>query len=100
MSVPNTGWTRAQPWISLVVRLAVYAGQKPTTFNTPAHTNAAGDGIVTGNGPVPVEIYQDYLCPYCKQFHDSAGAQLNQLAEQGKITLTIHPIAILDNQST
>lgn len=83
-----------------LIGYTIYASQKPTTFNTPAHANAAGDGIVTGSGPVPVEIYQDYLCPFCKQFHDSAGAQLNQLAEQGKITLTIHPIAILDNRST
>lgn len=83
-----------------MIGYAVYASQKPTTFNTPAHANSGGDGIVTGTGPVSVEIYQDYLCPYCKQFHDTAGAQLNQLAEQNKIALTVHPIAILDNRTT
>ena len=31
---------------------AIYQSQKPTTFNTPASANAAGDGIVTGSGPV------------------------------------------------
>ena len=97
-------------WISIAVvavlviggmiGYAVYSSQKPTTFSTPANANADGNGIVTGSGPVPVDIYQDYLCPYCKQFHDDAGAQLTQLAQQNKITLTIHPIAILDNNST
>ena len=79
---------------------AIYQSQKPTTFNTPASANAAGDGIVTGSGPVSVEIYQDYLCPFCKQLHDSAESQFNQLAEQNKIALTIHPIAILDDRTT
>lgn len=83
-----------------MIGYAIYANQKPTTWNTPAHANAGGDAIVTGSGPVTVDIYQDYLCPYCKQFHDSAGATLTQMAEQNQITLAIHPIAILDQQST
>jgi protein-disulfide isomerase len=83
-----------------LIGYTIYASQKPTAFNTPARANTAGDGIVSGNGRVPVEIYQDYLCPFCKQFHDSAEAQLNQLAAQGQITLTIHPIAILDDRTT
>jgi protein-disulfide isomerase len=97
-------------WIAIVavavlvigggIGYAIYASQKPTTFNTPANANAAGDGIVTGTGPVSVQIYQDYLCPFCKQFHDSASTQLDQMAQQNQIALTIHPIAILDNRST
>lgn len=83
-----------------MIGYAVYASQKPTTFNTPANANAAGDAIVTGTGKVNVEIYQDYLCPYCKQFHDTAGPQLEKMAEQNQIALTIHPIAILDNRTT
>jgi protein-disulfide isomerase len=83
-----------------MIGYAIYTSQKPTSWNTPAQANANGDAIVTGSGPVTVDIYQDYLCPYCKQFHDSAGATLAQLAEQNKITLAIHPIAILDRQST
>ncbi|NUT34548.1 MAG: thioredoxin domain-containing protein [Hamadaea sp.] len=83
-----------------MIGYAIYAGQKPTSYNTPAHANADGTAIVTGSGPVKVDIYQDYLCPYCRQFHDSAGAALTQMAEQGQITLAIHPVAILDRAST
>lgn len=83
-----------------LIGYAFYQSQKPTTFSTPANANPAGDGIVTGSGPVAVDIYQDYLCPFCKQFHDSAGAQINQMAGKNQIALTIHPIAILDDRST
>lgn len=83
-----------------MVGYAIYAGNKPATWNTPANANAGQDGIVTGSGPVAVDIYQDYLCPFCKQLHDSAGSQIEQMATDNKITLTIHPIAILDDRST
>ncbi|MCP2326907.1 protein-disulfide isomerase [Hamadaea flava] len=83
-----------------MIGYAIYASQKPTSFNTPAHANAEGTAIVTGSGKVSVDVYQDYLCPYCKQLHDSAGPTLAALAEQNKITLNIHPIAILDQSST
>jgi len=83
-----------------MIGYAIYSSQKSTTWNTPAHANADGTAIVTGSGKVSVDIYQDYLCPYCKQLHDTAGPTLAALAEQNKITLNIHPIAILDQSST
>jgi protein-disulfide isomerase len=83
-----------------MIGYAIYASQKSTTFNTPTQANADGTAIVTGSGKVSVDVYQDYLCPYCKQLHDTAGPTLAALAAQNKITLNIHPIAILDRSST
>jgi protein-disulfide isomerase len=100
----RTLWIAAGTVLVLVVggliAYTVYTNQKATSWNTPAHADSAGDGIVTGSGPVTVDVYQDYLCPYCRQFHDSAGSTLVRMADSGKISLVIHPIAILDNRST
>lgn len=79
---------------------ALYVSNRPITHNTPAHANAAGNGIVVGTGPVTVEIYQDYQCPACRAFHQSADDTLEKMATDNKITLITHPIAILDRMST
>ncbi|MBB5870127.1 protein-disulfide isomerase [Allocatelliglobosispora scoriae] len=83
-----------------MIGYALYQSQKPITHATPAGANAAGTGIVVGNGPVTVEVYQDYLCPACKAFHDSADDTLEEMAKSDKIKLVTHPIAILDRLST
>jgi protein-disulfide isomerase len=78
----------------------VYANTRPTTHNVPQQANAAGTGIVAGSGPVKVDVYQDYLCPSCQAFHTAAEARLQTMVQENKITLTTHPIAILDRLST
>ena len=83
-----------------MVGYVFYVSGKPIAHATPAGANAEGTGIVVGNGPVTVEVYQDYLCPSCKAFHDSADDTLEQLAKENKIKLVTHPIAILDRLST
>jgi protein-disulfide isomerase len=83
-----------------MIGYAVYQSNKPTTHATPQHANAAGDGIVVGSGPVKVDIYQDYQCPACKAFHTSADDTLEGMANTNKITLTTHPIAILNRMSS
>jgi protein-disulfide isomerase len=85
--------------IAAIAGAVGYTSGKAGPSSIPAHATASGDGIVTGTGPVKVEIYQDYLCPFCKAFHDSAGPTLTSLVDSGRITLVIHPIAILDEQS-
>ncbi len=79
---------------------AVYANMDSGAHQVPQHANAAGTAITEGSGPVKVEIYQDYLCPACKAFDAAAKARLDQLVQENKITLSTHPIAILDRMST
>jgi protein-disulfide isomerase len=83
-----------------MIGYAIYATNKPTTHATPQHANAAGDGIVVGSGPIKVDIYQDFQCPACKAFHASADDTLEGMANDNKITLTTHPIAILNRMSS
>lgn len=66
----------------------------------PAGTNSRGDGIVTGDGPVTVDAYIDFLCPYCRQFEMSSGSTLGALLTDGKISLVYHPMNFLDEAST
>lgn len=84
--------------------------------------NMASDGIVIGQGltavptealaagadPIPtaddpavaqIRIYLDYLCPYCGEFEQANGDQMESLVESGAATVEIHPIAILTARS-
>jgi len=83
-----------------VVGWTIYASNRASGVNTPAETNSAGNGIVTGSGPVVVEDYVDFLCPYCKVYHDDAAVNVAKLLAENKITLIQHPVAYLDRFST
>jgi protein-disulfide isomerase len=83
-----------------VLGWTIYSSGKVSAVNTPAHANAAGNGIATGSGAVTVEDYVDFICPYCKLYHDEAGVTLAQLIQEGKITFVQHPVAYLDRFST
>ena len=66
----------------------------------PAGATETGDGIAVGDGPVVVDAFIDFLCPFCKQFELTAGPTLDQLVENRLITLVYHPMAFLDAAST
>lgn len=51
------------------------------------------------DGPV-VDVYVDFLCPHCATFHDAQGPDLQQMAEDGEITLRLHPRPMLDPNSS
>jgi protein-disulfide isomerase len=65
----------------------------------PAGTAEDGDGVVTGAGPATVEIYIDFLCPFCRQFEESSGAALDAIAAAGSSRLVYHPLGFLDRLS-
>jgi protein-disulfide isomerase len=66
----------------------------------PAGATAEGDGIVTGHGPVRVDAFIDFLCPFCKRFELSSGTELARLIADGQISLVYHPMNFLDEAST
>jgi protein-disulfide isomerase len=47
-----------------------------------------------------VEVYLDFLCPACKQFHDAARPTIDGYLADGTITVVYRPIAILDRLTT
>jgi protein-disulfide isomerase len=66
----------------------------------PAGATQEGDGILTGDGPVRVDAFIDFLCPFCKQFELSSGPALAGLIADGQINLVYHPMNFLDEAST
>jgi protein-disulfide isomerase len=66
----------------------------------PAGTTPEGDGIVLGDGPVRVDAYIDFLCPFCRQFEERSGTYLDRLLDAGAISLAYHPLGFLDRLST
>ncbi|MGS2646332.1 thioredoxin domain-containing protein [Streptosporangium sp. LJ11] len=66
----------------------------------PAGASAEGDGIVVGAGPVTVDVYVDFLCPFCKTFEQTSGPALNGMVRERAISLVCHPMGFLDRLST
>jgi protein-disulfide isomerase len=66
----------------------------------PAGATGEGDGIMVGHGPVRVDAFIDFLCPFCRRFELSAGPALSGLVSGGQISLVYHPMNFLDEAST
>ncbi len=74
---------------------ATSAGPAPESEIVNSETGA----ISFGEGEDTVATYIDFMCPACNAFEQSYGEQLRTAAEEDRITLEIHPIAILDHRS-
>jgi protein-disulfide isomerase len=66
----------------------------------PAGATPEGDGVVVGDGPVPVDAYIDFLCPFCRRFELASGAALAAMVTAHRISLAYHPMNFLDQAST
>jgi len=71
-------------------------GSRPAAGDTAADLTV---GVGETTAPVRVDVYQDFMCPYCGQFELANGDDLRQLAEDGTIRLEIHPLNFLDSLS-
>ena len=68
----------------------------PDNAALPALVQQPGGGVVVGDGPVDVTVWEDFQCPFCKSFEQTNGDMLRQRVDNGDITLTIHPLSFLD----
>ncbi|GIH12908.1 DsbA family protein [Rugosimonospora africana] len=76
-----------------------YEHEKPKGYPAPTRVNGDGDGILISSGQVRVDVYEDLNCQRCKDFEASAHDAIEKLVASRRITLTYHPIAILDQSS-
>jgi len=49
---------------------------------------------------VRLDVYFDFMCPYCALFENSQSATLDELRSQGLVDVYYHPLAYLDNASS
>jgi len=66
----------------------------------PAGATGNGDGVMLGHGPVRVDAFIDFLCPFCRRFELSSGPTLARLVADGLVSLVYHPMNFLDGAST
>ncbi|HLS48908.1 MAG TPA: thioredoxin domain-containing protein, partial [Actinomycetaceae bacterium] len=97
----------------VLVGLAIYAivagsGTKPLEDVGEAPAGATESGAITvgaqgagtvNEGAPELDIYVDYLCPYCAQFEMVNGQDVTELVEAGELTANIHPVSFLDRSS-
>ncbi len=87
--------------VAAVIGLAVYlGGRSDGDHPVPAATTSDGLGLVTGDGPVTVEVWLDFHCPHCRAFEEESAQVLADYLADGVITLVQHPISILDRASS
>jgi protein-disulfide isomerase len=86
--------------IAGLIGWGIVASQTSDTYTAPAGAVENGTGIKIGTGPVQIDIYEDFICPACRQFEQQTGATLDQLVAQGKATIVYHPLAFLDSKSS
>lgn len=85
--------------VAIVVVLSNQAANKLPAENIPASVDEATGAITIGEGEDNVAIYVDFMCPNCKNFETQFGGDLRDLAKSDKISLSIHPVSILDGLS-
>ncbi|MEU6425204.1 thioredoxin domain-containing protein [Microbispora sp. NPDC046973] len=71
-------------------------GAAPVTVEKDGTVVMAKSGVTK---PV-VDVYEDFQCPACKQFEETSGSTLKNLAAEGKAKVVYHPITIFTQEPT
>jgi protein-disulfide isomerase len=92
--------------VAIVVTLVQAAGRKRPVADAskpvvPPATATAGGAIAVGkpDAPVRLEVYLDYMCPYCGRFERANGGELDKLVADGTIRVELYLLSFLDQQS-
>jgi protein-disulfide isomerase len=96
----EAGVGEARQWPHPVRQSGRMTNEPAVPSRLPAGATADGDGVVTGQGPVTIDAFIDFLCPYCRRFELSAGTALAGLVAEGQVSLVYHPMNFLDEAST
>lgn len=104
----NTNWFAIGVSIAVVVVLVAIGGlvvflnnqaTAPGVAPKSDIINEETGAIAIGDGEDEVDTFVDFMCPICGDFEKQYGEQLQAAAADGKITLNLHPISILDRYS-
>ena len=94
--------------IAIVVSLVDAAGSgraaattaSPSRLVAPAPATAGGAlAIGRTDAPVRLEIYLDYMCPYCGRFERANSGEIERMVADGTVRVELHPLSFLDKNS-
>ena len=109
--IPGSGRdNRVKVAIAVVVVLAVlFVGayvllkRSSDTTHAAASYPVSADGVVVAAGrpdaPVTIDVYEDYLCPFCERFENRSGDDLGKALSDGKVKVNYHALNILDERT-
>jgi protein-disulfide isomerase len=104
--IPRPGATTA-PVAAAPAPTSTASPSAPTRLDPPAPQPIAGGpdgteqtaGLVVGERGPLLEVFEDYVCPFCARFEATTGRQLREAAQSGQYRLVVHPIAFLTEDS-
>ena len=68
--------------------------------HVPAGATPEGDGILVGDGPVRVDAFINFQCPFCRLFELNSGPTLAKMVADELVSIAYHPMNFLDEAST
>lgn len=72
----------------------------PSTADDQGGIPVSDEGVgVAGDGDVVVDVFLDFMCPYCGVFDRTNAEDIDTLVAGGGVTTVYHPVAILDSYS-
>lgn len=91
--------------VAIVVAVVNAVGDRdPATGSgalvAPKGATAAG-ALVLGQAAAPVrlEVYLDYMCPFCGRFEQANSGEIDKLIADGTVRLELYPLSFLDRMS-
>jgi protein-disulfide isomerase len=69
------------------------------TGATPAGDDPVPTPEDAGGDAIEIQVYVDYLCPFCRQFEEANADQIGTWLDQGYVTYAVHPMGFLDRLS-
>lgn len=90
--------TVAYPAASGTPAIADVTAPKGATSTGGIPVSAKGVGVPAGSG-VTVDLYFDFLCPWCGKFDRSNAEDIAALVKEPGVTVVYHPISIMDQYS-
>jgi protein-disulfide isomerase len=90
---------------AIVVGVVVTMNNRASEAAGPAadYPVARSGAVITAGqaaAPVTVDIYEDYLCPYCERLESAYGNEITTALNAGQIKVNYHAISILDRASS
>ena len=73
-------------------------GDTPRSSSKTLKATAGNHSLVIGNNPdakIKVVVYEDFLCPFCRQFETASRDFLHADAAQGKVLVEYRPFQLL-----